>query len=83
MLFFREEFLVMILPSPQLIVMSLANKDLQDEERSALAIALNNLKGQWGGGEFEVQESTDQGRGLPRLISLGLKSCQMSPHLSL
>ena len=73
----------MILPSPQLIVMSLANKDLQDDERSALAIALNNPRGQWGGGEFEVQESTGQGRGLPRLISRGLMACHMSPHSSL
>ena len=42
--------------SPQLVVMSLANKDLQDQERSDIANALNVLKEEWGGEEFQVQE---------------------------
>ena len=42
--------------SPQLVVLSLANKDLQDQERSDIANALNVLKEEWGGEEFQVQE---------------------------
>ena len=73
------KFLVMILPSPQLIVMSLANKDLQDDERSALAIALNNLRGQWGGGEFEVQEVNRPGQ---RFASCDQLWANGMPHVS-
>ena len=47
--------------SPQLIVMSLANKDLDDEERRELANALNIFREEWGGEEFDVQEVSRPG----------------------
>ena len=48
--------MILPVPSPQLIVMSLANKDLDDEERRELANALNIFREEWGGKEFDVQE---------------------------
>ena len=53
--------------SPQLVVMSLANKDLEAQERQDLALALNNLREQWGGEEFQVQEFNRPG---PRFASV-------------
>ena len=69
----------MLLPSPQLVVMSLVNKDLQDQERSEIANALNVLKEEWGGEEFQVQEVNRPG---PALASSGLWWANGMPPLS-
>ena len=65
--------------SPQLVVMSLANKDLEAQERQDLALALNNLREQWGGEEFQVQEVNRPG---PRFASSAQFWANGKPPLS-
>ena len=72
--------MILPVPSPQLVVISLANKYLDDKERREVANTLNILREDWGGEEFYLQEVNRPGPlfaysprwwgdGMPRLSS--------------